>query len=128
MGEYLDELCGYFVAIGVPIEEFWHGDYTMLKHYERAHDYRVEEQNQQMWLQGLYIHNAVLVAIDRGVNGGKKSKYLEKPIDFFPKTEYQKRLEEIEQRNKLIKQLDRWAAGFNGNRNRQSANKDSGER
>lgn len=110
------------------MEEFWHGDYTMLKYYERAHDYRVEEINQQLWLQGLYIYSAVETAINRGINGSKKSKYIEKPIDMFPKTEYQKRLEEIEQKNRLIKQLDRWAAKFNGNRNRQSANKDSGER
>ena len=113
------------MAIGVPMEEFWHGDYTRLKNYERAHDYRAEEINQQMWLQGLYIHNAVLVAIDRNINGSKKSKYIEKPIDFFPKTEYQRRVEEIEQRNKLIKQLDRWAAKFNGS-NRQSGNQNKG--
>lgn len=109
------------------MEEFWHGDYTMLKYYERAHDYRVEEINQQLWLQGLYIYRAVGAVIAKTF-GNKTAKYIEEPISVFPKTEYQKRLEEIEQKNKLIKQLDRWAAKFNGNRNRQSANKDSSER
>ena len=117
-GEYLDELCAYYVSIGVPMQEFWHGDYTYLKNYERAHEYRSEEVNQQMWLQGLYIYRAVGTALANAF-GDRNAKYIKEPISILPKTEYQKRLEETEKQNKLIERLNRWAANFNVNNNRQ---------
>ena len=54
---------------------------TDLEPYESAYKYKMKLQDQQMWQLGIYINNAVSVAIDHCFSGKKaKSKYLEKPM------------------------------------------------
>lgn len=84
--DWLSELCSFYMSIGVPYEEFWHGDPCKLKFYLRAYEYKQEQENQFAWLCGLYNHKAVSVALDifsYGMNGKKgkqPGKYLEYPI------------------------------------------------
>lgn len=40
-----------------------------------------EQRDAEMWRMGLYVHDAVLSAIDKALNGRKsKAKYMDKPI------------------------------------------------
>lgn len=57
--ELADELCPQYMAIGVPYEEFWFGDYTQLKYYRKAYELKCEHENYAAWLQGAYIYDAV---------------------------------------------------------------------
>ncbi len=118
--EYLEELCAYYMSIGVPCDEFWHGDYTYLKYYEQAHAKKLEEQNTLAWIQGMYVYNAVGTALANAF-GKREAKYIQEPLDFVPKSEYQQKLEVIRTRNRLARQLEVWKAKFNG-RNRQPGN------
>ena len=110
IGEYLEELCAYYLMIGVPYDEFWHGDYTRLKFYVRAHQLKmeraVEQANETAYLEGLYNYNAfsaVMGAFGWGL-GGKKGKrpegYLEAPI---PLTDREKEADQKRKQEKTIK-------------------------
>lgn len=64
-------------------EEFWHGDVNLVKAYRKAHQLKNEQKNQELWLQGLYIYNAIETVIYNGwcrKKGEQVAKYIEKPI------------------------------------------------
>lgn len=92
MAEWLDALCPYYMFLGVSCEDFWHGDYTRLKYYAQAYDMNRQRKSEEMWLMGLYNHNAVTTAIGNAFRekGKKPLKYLEEPIRVTPYTEEEK--------------------------------------
>lgn len=57
--EAADEQCPFYMSIGVPRHEYWHGDYTQLADYRKAHELRRERANHDAWLQGAYIYDAL---------------------------------------------------------------------
>jgi len=57
--EMADELCPYYMSMGVPYNEYWHGDYTQLKFYTEAYRLQLEHENYSAWLQGAYVYEAV---------------------------------------------------------------------
>ena len=81
------------MAIGVPCEEFWHGDYSRLKNYEDAYQIKTAQENQARYMQGLYNYKAfesVIAMFSYGLGGKKGQKpdgYLTAPI---PITEMEK--------------------------------------
>ena len=60
--ELADELCPQYMSMGVPYNEYWHGDYTQLEHYQKAFELRRERANYDAWLQGAYVYDAVCMA------------------------------------------------------------------
>lgn len=107
IGDWLDKLCSYYMALGVSFDEFWYGDYTRFKYISEANKLKKEAINEQLWLQGLYIDYALSTQFENfgmGLAGkhGKPKRYLEKPIELFPKTEEEKQREDEEERKKLI--------------------------
>lgn len=59
---------------------FWELSPNRLKPYLIAYDNIEKRKNRDMWIQGLYIMNAV------GACFSKDAKYPSEPIDFTPKT------------------------------------------
>lgn len=103
-----DNLCAYYLSVGLPVEEYWHGDYTNFKYYVEAHRLKLKEQNYFAYLNGLYNFQAVTTAISNFHMDGKSHKvneYLDKPIDLFaiPLTQEEKQKIELE---KAIRYFD----------------------
>lgn len=92
-GDTLDKLCNYYMAVGVSADEFWNGDYTMLKYYVERHRIAVEQQNEQLWLQGLYFYDALVVALSQTMTKHSTAKYPEKPYRLTPLSEDEQELE-----------------------------------
>ena len=42
-------------------EQYWDGDCTLTRYYRKADDLRTERVNREMWLQGMYIYDAVSI-------------------------------------------------------------------
>lgn len=107
MSELLDELCAYYLSIGLSYDEFWNGDYCRLKYYREAFEMQRERENQRIWLEGLYNYRAfksVMEMFAYGFNGGRGKRpegYLDKP---FPMTEREKEAE----RQRRIEYTRRW--------------------
>lgn len=41
-------------------KQYWEDDCTLVKYYRKADEYRMERINQQAWLQGMYIYDALI--------------------------------------------------------------------
>ena len=95
------------MSYGMTYEQFWHGKPEMAKFYAETHKRLMQEQNQMMWVNGMYTLNALQVALNNAFNT-HKIKYEEKPFEIFPKTEIEKQAEIEEERLKLVKWLSGW--------------------
>lgn len=112
--QYADDLCSYYMAIGVPEKEYWYGDYTHLKYYVKAHELKNEQKNEEMWLQGLYIHKAVEVVLQNAFakKGSTPERYLDKPIRITPLTAEEKEKNAEAERQKIIANLTAWGKAW----------------
>lgn len=92
---------------GMTYEEFWYSSLDRLEFYWQRHQFEIEQRNQEMWLQGLYIRQAVASCMD-----GRKAKYPDKPQRITELTEAEKDAEnkrKVEQlRNVLMEHKSRW--------------------
>lgn len=71
-------------------DQYWYGDVWMVEAFREADRLRQERMNEQLWLQGLYVFDAMSCAVQNG-NRTKKTdpiaKYPPEPYDFFLKKE-----------------------------------------
>ena len=47
------------MSIGMTYDEFWHKDVRLVEVYRRAEELRDKKRNQELWLQGMYIYEAL---------------------------------------------------------------------
>ena len=115
MGEVFRKMCPLYLHYGMTWDQYWHGDPWMVVAYAEAHDLWRRQRNEEMWMQGLYVHNAFAVVLSNAFaqKGSIPKKYVEKPIDFFPKTEEEIEAEEERELRKMVKQLNVWEKRFN---------------
>lgn len=88
-------------------EQYWYGDPWMARAYAQAYLLKRKAMNEQLWLQGVYNANA-FKAIIASAFSKKKEKYLDKPLDIFPKTEAEKNQEKREMKRGLVEWLAQW--------------------
>lgn len=73
----------YYLAIGMTYEQYWDGDPALVKYYRKADEIKLERVNQQLWLQGMYIYEAICDASPIlqafAKKGTKPHPYAEKP-------------------------------------------------
>ena len=57
-----EELCPYYISIGMTYEQFWYGDVSMTRMYQEA--FKIKQRREAIetkwtiWEQGLYIYEA----------------------------------------------------------------------
>lgn len=90
--EQFYEAFPYYLSIGMTYEQFWDGDPILAKYYRQADEMRIERRNQEMWLQGLYVYEAICdvapILQAMAKKGTKPRPYTEQP---YPVTEKQRR-------------------------------------
>ena len=82
--EQFEEAFPFYLAIGMSYAEYWAGDSTLARYYRKAHRIKQDEINNNAWLQGMYVYDAVATALHNAL-AGKKSKprkYAEQPYTF----------------------------------------------
>lgn len=47
------------MSVGMTYDEFWNQDVTMVRAYRKADEMRKRRQNEVLWLQGMYIYEAL---------------------------------------------------------------------
>jgi hypothetical protein len=87
-GETFEQLCPYYMSIGMSYDEFWNGDVHMVKAYRKAYELSRRRQNELLWMQGLYVRDALISTVGNmfAGKGSAKQHYPEKP---YPITEDQ---------------------------------------
>ena len=49
----------YYLSIGMTPEQYWDGDPMLTKYYRKADELRRKRRNEELWLQGMYIYEAL---------------------------------------------------------------------
>ena len=82
--EILEECCSFYLAIGMSYAEYWEGDPSLARYYRKAYQIKQEEINNNAWLQGLYIYDAVSTAMHNALRDKKTRirEYAKQPYDF----------------------------------------------
>ena len=107
------ELFPYYLSIGMTYEQYWEGDCALVKYYRQAEEMRNEKRNQEMWLQGMYVYEAicdaspVLQAFAK--KGTKPIPYSTKP---YPLSDKQAKREEEDKQRKLAEKGKRFMEAF----------------
>ena len=47
------------MSIGMSYDEFWNQDVNMVRAYRKAQELRDQRRNQELWLQGRYVYEAL---------------------------------------------------------------------
>ena len=97
-----NEVCPFYMSIGMTYKEFWEGDVCLPKFYLRAHKMKqereLEQNNFNAWLQGKYVHDAIAVVLSNAFSDRHRasSHYHEKPMELKPheKSEEEHELEQ----------------------------------
>ena len=79
----------------------------MVRDYSQAYILKRRIENENAWIQGAYMANAMSVCLANSF-GKKKIDYLKKPFDLFPKTEAEKAEDIRASRKKVIEWLSKF--------------------
>ena len=106
----------HYLLYGMTAEQFWNGDPYLAVAYRKLHKLKIQQRNEELWLNGLYTLDALSVALNNSFSK-RKAKYIEQPFQIFPKTEDEKKREIEETRKKLVERLDALKKEFESNKN-----------
>lgn len=100
--EIFEESFPFYLAIGMSSAEYWEGDCSLTRYYRKAYKIKQEEINNNAWLQGLYVYDAISTALHNALRGKSQRarEYAKQPFNFEnkEKSEFEKAKEvEIEQ-------------------------------
>lgn len=102
----------------MPYEEYWNSDCTLVRYYRQAHRLKMQRRNQELWLQGMYIYEALCdvspVLHAFAARGTKPAPYPSQP---YPLT-YEDSREARERKEArcagiAMAKVSAWAAGVN---------------
>lgn len=91
-------------------DQYWRGDPHLVVSYRAAQELKTKANNSDMWLMGLYFHDAISISLHNAFRkkGERAVPYLEKPYRITPPTEEEKKAEAEAERQKAIKSLTAW--------------------
>lgn len=108
----------YYLAIGMSYDLYWNGDCRLTECYRRAEEIKQRQRNQELWLQGMYIYEAlcdvspILQAFAK--KGTKPTPYSSEPYAITAKQVQEKREKQEQLRFEKTKaKMAAWAAKAN---------------
>ena len=104
--EVFDATWPYYVAMGMTYEQFWECDPNLTVGYRKVRDIQRRQMNEQLWLQGIYVAEALASTVGNMFTKGNKHKYPEEPLPIT-----RDEVEERKERERLAK-IERIKAGF----------------
>lgn len=99
-----EELCPYYMSMGMSYHDFWYGVPYLVKAYYKCHELKMKQKNQEMWWQGVYFMKALECTVGSmfAKKGSKRPEYPKQPFDLFPKDDKEKEREAEKERQKAI--------------------------
>lgn len=114
--QLFEEQCPIYMSYGMSYDEFWYGDLYRTKFYREAYKIKIRQQDEGLWMQGMYIYEAlcdvspILHAFSK--KGTKPLQYSKAPylsnVDNV-KTEQEKKQSAENERLKAILHFNNWA-------------------
>ena len=101
----------YYLSIGMTPEQFWDGDPLLAKYYRKADELKRQRKNQELWLQGMYIYEALCdvapIFNAFAKRGTKATPYSDHPYSITTKErEDEKKLQEKRDRDKARRYME----------------------
>lgn len=116
----------YYLSIGMTWDEYWLDDCMKVKYYREAWNLKRKQKNTELWLQGMYIYEAIadLVPVLRFTfdkHPPKAQDYPKEPypLDKWEREAQQKRKEEAKAKS-LKDKMQRWMMKNNNLMNKKS--------
>ena len=93
--------------MGMTKTEYWEESPFLAVAYRNAYRLKRRIENEQAWLQGMYVYDAFAVCMANAFSkpGSKKLTYVDKPFDIFPLTEREKKIREAQENAKMEKAM-----------------------
>ena len=73
----------YYLSIGMTAEQYWDGDPALTRYYRKADELNRQRKNEELWLQGMYIYEA-LCAVSPVMNAFAKKGTKPRPYTDHP--------------------------------------------
>ena len=104
--EVFEEMCPYFMSIGVTYEQFWYGDFDICKYALKAEKLRNVKKNNDFWWNSLYIFRALLDASpafhDFGSGDEVKIKPLDRPLPLTQEEAEEREQQKIRENQEMM--------------------------
>ena len=104
--EYFEELFPAYLALGMTWTQFWIDEPELAIAYRKADAIRRRRKNEELWLEGIYVAEALSATVCNMFSKGQKHLY---PTEPFPLTEDERR-ERREREEKA--RMERMKAAF----------------
>ena len=119
-----EEAFPHYLLYGMTPEQYWEQDPYLVIAYRKLARLRAEQRNQEMWVQGMYVLDAISVIVSGFRKGAQPHKYPQEPYDITGRKKEEAEREPTEQekaeaRQKIIDKLNAfkkaWENRENGN-------------
>lgn len=92
------------MSIGMTYDEFWNQDVAMVGAYRKAYELKRRQQNDALWLQGIYVRDALLATVGNmfADNRSEKNEY---PAEPYPVTVEQVAEREAAEKRKMEERM-----------------------
>ena len=83
-GEVFEELCPWYLSIGMSYDEYWNGPSEIARFYRQAYRLQEKRTDYNAWIQGRYIYEAIgalspILRTNLSKHEAKAGDYVEKP-------------------------------------------------
>ena len=101
----------FYLSIGMTPEQYWDGDAMLTKYYRKADELRRQRKNQELWLQGMYIYEALCdvspIYQAFAKKGTKPRPYVDHPYSITERERIdEKKLQEEKEREKAKRYME----------------------
>ena len=107
----------YYLSIGMTPEQYWDGDPELAKYYRKSDEVRRKRRNEELWLQGMYIYEAlcdVSPVLHAFAKKAKPIPYPDHPYAITVKDrEEEKKLKERQERDEARRYMEAKMAEIN---------------
>lgn len=122
--KFFEKACPIYMSYGMSYHDFWYGPAFMTTFYKDAHKLRIRQQDENNWMLGMYVYEAILdcspILHAFSKRGTKPLPYAEKPylldkLETKTKAEIEKEKEQEREneRLKFIVQMNNWFRATN---------------
>lgn len=111
-----DDSFAYYLFLGMSYDEYWNKDVWLVKAYRDSFEMKRDYDNQQLWMNGIYVFNAIGTAVANIHLDGKHHSpvpYLKEPIRLRPYTEEELKQQADKEADDVVRYLNEWAKAFN---------------
>lgn len=98
-----DEIFPVYLSFGMTWEQFWLGEPELAAAYRKADRLQRRRRNEEMWLQGVYMAEALSATVGNMFSKGQKHKYPAEPLPITAEEQQERREREERLRMERIK-------------------------